>query len=152
MAMKEHQRYNTKSIKGNFKPESLQSQTLHRGSDSLRLIKERHNHMGMLHVAAGMTPENCREFGALFNGFEVMRLEIISEGANRILKGLFFFLFVSFFFLRAFSSCPVKWMCRTVRLKRIKSQHGKQRAGIYSVFSQQTFKRPGSVRKGFGID
>lgn len=57
--------------------------------------------MGMLHVAAGMTPENCREFEAPFNGFEVMRLEIISEGANRILKGLFFsvlFIFFNSFF------------------------------------------------------
>lgn len=56
--------------------------------------------MGMLHVAAGMTPENCQEFEALFNGFEVMRLEIISEGANRILKGLIFsILLIIFFFL-----------------------------------------------------
>lgn len=103
MALKERQRYNTKSIKGNFRPESLKSQRLHWGSDSLRLIKGRHNHMGMLHVAAGMTPENCREFEAPFNGFEVMHLEIISEGANRIHKGLFFsilFALSLFFFYR----------------------------------------------------
>lgn len=56
--------------------------------------------MGMLHVAAGDDSRKLSEIEAPFNGFEVMRLEIISEGANRILKGpfSFFSVFLAFFF------------------------------------------------------
>lgn len=61
--------------------------------------------MGMLHVAAGMTLKNRREFEAPIYGFEVMHLEIISEGANRILKGLLFLLFSFLFFSFLFFFC-----------------------------------------------
>lgn len=68
-----------------------------------------------------------------------MCLEIISEGANRILKASFF--------LPAFSSCPVKLMFRKVAFGGIKSPSEKQRAGIYSVFSEQKFKGPGPLKE-----
>lgn len=67
--------------------------------------------MGMLHVSPRMTRRTVKRFKARFNGFEVMCLEIISEGANRNLKA----------FLPTFSSCPVKLTFRTDKFKRIKS-------------------------------
>lgn len=45
--------------------------------------------MGMLHVAPRMTRRTVKRFKAGFNGFEVMCLETISEGANRILKAFY---------------------------------------------------------------
>lgn len=42
--------------------------------------------MGMLHVAPKTTRTGVKRFKAGFNGFEVMCLEILSEGANRILR------------------------------------------------------------------
>lgn len=45
--------------------------------------------MGMLHVAPGMTHKTVKRTKAGFIGFEVMCLEIISAGANRILKAFY---------------------------------------------------------------
>lgn len=45
--------------------------------------------MGMLHVAPRMTRRTVKRFKVGFNGFEVMCLEITSEGAKRILKAFY---------------------------------------------------------------
>lgn len=49
--------------------------------------------------------------------------------------------------LPAFSSCPVKLMFRPQEFGGIKSPSEIQRTGMGSVFSQQKFKGPGSLKE-----